>query len=125
MIDDPMDRRLHEWAAWLRGGTRGEGYPTISVLHESWMPPPPGRMPNMRTSSGSGQDARHRETHLAVACLSVRLANTVIVHYVLREPAATAAVMLDCAPSTVSARLVEARRKIGALCRAEPAEVAR
>ncbi len=124
MSDDATDRRLHEWAAWLRGGTRGEGYPSVSVLHESWMPPPPGRMPNMRTSTGKGQDARHRETHLAVTLLSVRLANTVVVHYVLREPAARAAEILGCAQSTVWARLVETRRQVQARCSAWTAEVA-
>lgn len=113
MGDEAIDARLQEWAAWLRGGRSGDGYPTTSVLHESWLPPAPGRAPTMRTSAPRAGDARHKATHAAIATLSVRLANTVVVHYCLRLPAARQAELLECAVSTVYMRLVEARRRIG------------
>lgn len=107
---DPMERRLQEWSAWIRGGRSGDGFPTISVLHRSWMPPAPGRPPTMRTSRADPAAWRHRALHVALQALSVRLINTVVVHYLMRMPVAEQAAVLECDESTVHARLREARR---------------
>jgi DNA-directed RNA polymerase specialized sigma24 family protein len=50
--------------------------------------------------------------HAAVERLSLKLRNAVVMHYCLHLPASEAAARQGCAPGTVSARLVEARRQL-------------
>lgn len=59
-----------------------------------------------------GSDHVHRQTHAAVSALSMRLANTVVVHYLLRLSLAEQAERLSCQVSTVHARLEQAHREI-------------
>jgi DNA-directed RNA polymerase specialized sigma24 family protein len=113
MMDiDVLHQRLLAWAAWLTGGGGGCGYPTKSVLHSSWLPPAPGSIPAMRTSSARSS-APERELHAIIRqTLSVRLQNTLAVVYLMRASASEQAVLLECQPSTVRARLGEAKRLI-------------
>lgn len=108
--DAEIERRLQEWAQWITLGRRGDGFPVTNVLHESWLPPAPGTTPTMKV--GTGNEARNRETHRAVGSLSVRLANTVVVHYCQRLPIAQQASRLQCGLSTIHARIDEAHRRI-------------
>lgn len=106
---DVMEQRLLAWAAWLKGGRDSAGYPTKSVLHQSWMPPAPGQTPTMRSAPG-GSDALQRQTHDDIQALSVRLQNTLVVVYLDRATVSEQVYRLDCQPSTVRARVVEAKR---------------
>lgn len=109
---DVLHGRLQAWATWLTAGGRGEGYPTKSVLHSSWLPPAPGMTPTMRTSVGDG-GRRERALHQVISqALSVRLQNTLVVVYVMRASAAEQATLLDCQESTVRARVREAKALI-------------
>lgn len=108
---DIMEVRLQAWASWLRAGRQGEGYPTKSVLHQSWMPPAPGMQPGMRMSTGS--DHQERALHRAIQALSVRLQNTLVVVYLMRASVDEQVMRLDCQPSTVRARVAEAKRVLG------------
>lgn len=106
---DALQSRLQAWAAWLTGGGNGAGYPTKSVLHESWLPPTPGQTPSMRTDSG-GSTSQERELHAIIgSALSVRLQNTLVVVYVMRAKPDEQVMRLDCQPSTVRARVSEAK----------------
>lgn len=107
---DVMERRLQEWAAWLVGGNSASGYPVTNVLHQSWMPPAPGQTPTMKTGGRSYR--REMQLHAAVRGLSVRLQNTLVVVYIKRLAVEDQAVMLECQPSTVRARVVEAKRAL-------------
>lgn len=109
---DVLHQRLLAWAAWLTGGGSGAGYPTKSVLHSSWLPPAPGSTPTLKTAP-SGSTAQQREMHAIVSkALSVRLQNTLVVVYLMRAKPAEQAVLLECQPSTVRARVAEAKRLI-------------
>lgn len=103
--DGGMEARLQRWAAHLTVGD-GSGFARTSVLHPSWQPPTPGQTPTLKV--GAHTDAA--ETHRAVGMLSVRLANTLVVHYVMRLPLIHQAERLECAPSTVLNRVSEAHR---------------
>lgn len=103
--DEQMHQRLLEWAQWRKVGD-GSGYPTMSVLHEDWLPPSPGVTPTMKVAAPSSA----RQTHRAVLALSGRLRNTIAVHYLTNLPAAEQAMRLDCAEPTVYARVDEAHR---------------
>ena len=106
---DVMQGRLVAWAAWLTSGGSGEGYPTKSVLHSSWLPPTPGQTPTMVSSTGT-TGRRERALHqLITAELSVRLQNTLVVVYVMRASPAEQVVLLECQASTVRARVSEAK----------------
>lgn len=107
---DPIEQRLQEWAAWLGAGKRGDGFPALNVLHHSWMPPPPGMTPTLRAAKRG--DAREREVHQAVGRLSIRLSNTLVVVYLQRVAPDEQARRLDCAESTVRARVIEAKRRV-------------
>ena len=110
---DVIQNRLQAWAAWLTGGGSGAGYPTKSVLHESWLPPTPGQTPSMRTDGG-GSTRQERELHAIIAsALSVRLQNTLVVVYVMRAKPDEQVMRLDCQQSTVRARVSEAKAIIG------------
>jgi DNA-directed RNA polymerase specialized sigma24 family protein len=109
---DVLHGRLQAWANWLTAGGSGEGYPTKSVLHSSWLPPAPGMTATMRTSVGDG-GRRERALHQAISqVLSVRLQNTLVVVYVMPASAAEQATLLDCQASTVRARVREAKALI-------------
>ena len=104
---DPLPGRLVAWAAWLTsGGSGGEGYPTKSVLHSSWLPPTPGKTPTMASSTGRRERALHQ---MISAELSVRLQNTLVAVYVMRASPAEQVVLLECQASTVRARVSEAK----------------
>jgi DNA-directed RNA polymerase specialized sigma24 family protein len=104
---DAMEARLREWATWLACGTSA-GFPVTNVLHQSWLPPAPGQLPTMQT--GGRSTRRERAMHAAVLSLSRRLQNTLFVVYVQRVGAQEQAVRLECAASTVRARVIEAKR---------------
>jgi DNA-directed RNA polymerase specialized sigma24 family protein len=105
MRDPEIERRLVLWAQWLTTGD-GSGYPGMSVLHPNWTPPGQGVMPTLKVAAPS--DAR--ETHRAVGRLSMRLANTLVVHYVMRLPIPDQAARLQCAEKTVYDRVEQAHR---------------
>lgn len=113
--DDDMHARLLAWAQYVTVGD-GSGYPVMSVLHEDWSPPSPGTTPTMKVSAPSSA----RQTHRAIARLSLRLANTLVVHYVLRLPIAVQAERLGCAEATVYARVEAAQRLLRGLLQAGP-----
>lgn len=110
---DVLQQRLQAWAAWLTGGGRGDGYPTKSVLHDSWLPPTPGMTPTMKSGAG-GTGRQERELHQVIStALSVRLQNTLVAVYVMRATPAEQQALLECQASTVRARVAEAKRLIG------------
>lgn len=109
--DAAIEKRLQEWAQWVTSGQRGAGYPSKSVLHESWSPPDPGSTPTPKISNGN--EARNWATHRAIGRLQRRFRNTVIVCYCIRPlTLQQQAERLKVAPSTVYARLAMARRLV-------------
>jgi len=108
---DVITSRLQAWAAWLTCSGSAAGFPTKSVLHESWLPPTPGQTPTITTSTG-GAGRQERALHMLIQRLSVRLQNTLVVVYVMRAKPEEQARVLECQASTVRARLAEARRLI-------------
>lgn len=110
--DAAIEARLQRWAQWLNVGD-GSGFPVLSVLHPEWQPPSPGITPTMKV--GSASDVR--ATHRAIARLSLRLANTLVVHYCMKLPLPEQARRLDCAESTVLARVDMAHSRLaGEFC---------
>lgn len=107
-----MEGRLLDWAAWLKGGDGGSGYPVTNVLHKSWLPPTPGQTPTMAT--GGRSYARERALHDAVAVLSKRLQHTLAVVYVYRLAPDEQVLRLQCEPGTVRARVADAKRALWA-----------
>lgn len=107
--DDRIEALLIEWAQWVKVGD-GSGFSTMSVLHPDWSPPSPGITPTMKTAKHS----RAQATHRAIAQLSQRIGNTLVVHYVQRPALSIAqqAERLDCADSTVLARVTFAHREL-------------
>ncbi|WP_320426482.1 hypothetical protein [Roseateles agri] len=101
--DERIERLLIEWAQWLQVGD-GSGFSTMSVLHPDWSPPSPGLTPTMKT----GVHSSARRTHRAVSALSVRMGNTLVVHYCLRLSLADQAERLQCSASTVTQRVARA-----------------
>lgn len=113
MARDPhIELRLVDWAEWIRAGRRGDGYPSMSVLHQNWLPPTPGTTPTMKLGTGSA--TRNRMTHQAIEALRLRLSNTIVLHYLVRLPIDEQAAMLACQVSTVYARVGEAHGLIKA-----------
>jgi DNA-directed RNA polymerase specialized sigma24 family protein len=111
MARDPrIEARLHAWAQWMTTGD-GSGFPTMSVLHPAWTPPSPGVMPTLKVSAPSGA----RQTHRAVRQLSMRLANTLVVHYCLKLPLCQQAERLGCSERTVLGRVELSHQKLRAL----------
>lgn len=111
MARDPrMEERLLRWAAAVTVGD-GSGYPVMSVLHSEWQPPSPGVTPTLKVSPHN--DAR--ETHRAIGRLSLRLSNTLVVHYVLKLTVADQAERLQCAECTVHQRVEVAHRLLAGL----------
>lgn len=112
LSDDQVHQRLLAWAWWRKSARQGDGFPTVNILHPSWMPPAGGRRPGMRVSPAT-DDRQHREIERAVSLLSRRLRETVQEHYLQGGDAAAQARRLQCAESTRRSRLQEARRWIG------------
>jgi DNA-directed RNA polymerase specialized sigma24 family protein len=108
--DEQIHARLLAWAQYVTVGD-GSGFPTMSVLHPHWQPPSPGTTPSMKVSAPSGA----RQTHRAIARLSRRQANTLVVHYVLKLPIELQADRLQCAVPTVYARVEAAQRELRAV----------
>lgn len=102
-----MERRLQEWAQWMKVGD-GSGYPTMSPLHPEWSPPSPGTTPTPKAASPSGA----RETHQAIIQLSERLQHTLYWHYVTNLPVTEQAQRLGCQPDTVGKRVQTAHRAL-------------
>lgn len=106
-----IEARLLRWAEAVTVGD-GSGYPSMSVLHENWSPPGGGVTPTMKAAPARSDAA---QTHRAIGHLSVRLQNTLVVHYCLRLPMAEQAARLQCGERTVRARIELAHRKLAAL----------
>ena len=108
MARDPqIEQRLQRWAQWLKVGD-GNGFPVMSVLHKEWQPPVPGTSPTMKVGHGSDAPATHR----AIGQMSVRMRNTLVVHYVLGLSVADQALRLECTEKTVMARVELAHRHL-------------
>jgi DNA-directed RNA polymerase specialized sigma24 family protein len=108
--DAAIEARLLRWAAWVTVGD-GSGYPSMSPLHAHWTPPAAGMTPTLKV--GASTDAR--QTHRAIGLLSQRLANTLVVHYVMKLSLADQAERLGCQPDTVTARVALAHRRLQGL----------
>lgn len=102
-----IEMRLVRWAEYVTVGD-GSGYPSKSVLHKSWMPPTQGTSSTLKVSAPT--DAR--QTHRAIGFLSLRLANTVVMHYVLKPPIDEQAERLGCKIPTVYTRVEQAHRQL-------------
>lgn len=107
---DVLTTRLQAWAAWLTAGGCAVGFPTKSVLHESWLPPAAGQTPS--TPSVQAGDANEQRLHGIISAMCVRLQNTLVVVYVMRARPAEQVLWLQCQESTVRARVLEAKRAI-------------
>lgn len=108
MARDPsIEARLQRWAEYVTVGD-GSGYPAMSVLHPQWQPPTPGQTPTLKVSAGSDV----RETHRAIGQLSQRLANTVVMHYVIKGPIEEQARRLECAVQTVYMRIDQVHQRL-------------
>ncbi|MDR7331750.1 hypothetical protein [Roseateles asaccharophilus] len=107
-----IDDMLRRWAAAVAGEGDGSGYPTMSVLHQDWSPPSPGQTPTMKTVS-RGRDVDR--VHAAVAALSMRERNTVVVHYCSGSLSlAEQAAKLGCQVRTVEKRIEAIHRVLAA-----------
>ncbi|PTT89010.1 hypothetical protein DBR42_08665 [Pelomonas sp. HMWF004] len=107
-----VDDALRRWAAAVAGEGDGSGYPTMSVLHEDWSPPSPGQTPTMKTVS-RGRDVDL--VHAAVAALSMRARNTVVVHYCCGPLSlAEQAERLGCQVRTLELRVEAIHRDLAA-----------
>lgn len=110
MRAEAVDARLHQWAQWVSTRGASAGYPAINTLHQNWQP---GRgMGRLPASSGGAMHVRERMTHEAIASLTVKLSDAVVVHYVKRGSVEQQAEQLGCAVSTVHARVREAKRQV-------------
>lgn len=112
MARDPdIEARLRRWAEAVTTGD-GSGYPVTNVLHENWSPPSPGLTPTLKVSAHSDV----RTTHAMLARLSVRLRNTVVVHYVIHPAIETQCLILGCAASTLHKRIEDVHVFIAREC---------
>lgn len=107
---EAIEQRLREWAQWVTAGD-GSGYPSKCTLHPEWSPPAAGTTPTLKAAAPS----RARQTHRAIARLSVRLSNTVVVVYCMNLSEADRAERLSCQPATVRARLYALHRQLALL----------
>lgn len=108
--DAGIEARLQRWAQAVSVGD-GSGFPSMNTLHREWMPPSPGMTPSMKVSARSDV----RQTHRLIERLSVRLRNTLVVHYIYKPPLAEQALRLECAERTVQARVELAHRQLAAM----------
>jgi hypothetical protein len=107
---DQADALLMAWGAALKGEAGGSGYPTKSVLHPSWSPPAIGVQGGMQVAAG--QALPLGKVHRGVLALPLKLQDTLVVVYVMRESVQARAVLLGCQDSTVRARVLEAKRRL-------------
>lgn len=108
-----IDDMLRRWAAAVAGDGDGSGYPTMSVLHVDWSPPTPGQTPTMKTVK-RGADVER--THAAVARLSMRSRNTVVVVYCCGPLSVVEqAARLECQVKTLEKRVDAIHRELAAL----------
>lgn len=106
-----IEDMLRVWAAGVRV-VNGDGFPTMSVLHPNWSPPSPGQTPTLKTFS-RGQLVER--VHEAIARLSVRSRNTVVVVYASGQlTAAEQALRLDCQVKTLEKRVEAIHRELAA-----------
>mgnify|MGYP003439924401 CR=1 FL=1 len=116
--DAVIEERVQRWAQWVAVGD-GSGFPTMSVLHENWSPPSGSITPTLKVSAGSDV----RQTHRAIAMLSVRLRNTLVVVYCFTLSKRDQAERLECDETTVTKRIDVAHRMLaqaldsGELCK--------
>lgn len=103
-----VEKVLRDWGAWLRGGSEGAGWPSVNVLHRSWMPPAPGMRPGMKV--GRRAEASVAAVHERVREMPLRLRNTLVVVYVQVLSPSEQAERLQCSESTVRSRVQEAKR---------------
>lgn len=115
--DQAIEQRLLRWAEWLKSGD-GSGYPVKSVLHEDWSRPSPGITPTMKVAPANDAGSTHR----LVRRLSERMQHTLLAHYVMRLTDAQAAMVLECRPDTVQARIEAAHRALMGLADAQARE---
>lgn len=104
---DWVEARLQRWADVVTSGRDGSGFPSINVLSREWMPPTPGTTPTLKVAA-SVSDIK--ATHHAIGLLSLRMRNTMVVHYCLKLPVAEQAERLECAERTVLGRVEAAHR---------------
>ena len=102
---DEIELKLREWAQWVKAGD-GSGYPTKCTIHPEWSPPAPGTTPTLKTTAH--HDAVR--THWAISGLSIRLRNTVWLHYVNNLDMAEIGRQLGCEPGTIYPRIYRAHR---------------
>ena len=105
--DAMIDRRLVDWAQWLRVGD-ASGFSRRNVLHPEWSPPGGGQTPTMAVC---GDTSSVKATHAAVRQLSERQQHTVMVHYCM--PGLSRAEQgrrLDCSERTVDVRIEQVHR---------------
>jgi len=103
--NEVIEQRLREWAQWLKVGD-GSGYPTKCTLHPEWSPPSAGITPTMKVGAPSSA----RQTHRAVEVLSVRMRNTLVLHYVLGLSIDDCAARLGCQAPAIYPRIWRAHR---------------
>lgn len=108
-----MERALLAWGAFRAGGGCGDGYPTTSVISPDWMPPASGMRASMPMPARSTMAERLLD--FAIQALSVKLRDSLYVVYVKRASVAQRAVMLQCKPLTVDARVREAKRALASM----------
>ena len=106
-IDPNIEARLQRWAQYVTVGD-GSGYATTNTLHESWSPPTAGMRPALKSAPATDV----RQTHRAIGQLSMRLRNTLVVHYCLRLPVFDQAARLQCSRSTVHERVADAHGRL-------------
>lgn len=105
--DQAIERRLRDWAQWMKVGD-GSGYATRCTIHPEWSPPTSGMTPTMKV----GAHSTAKQTHRAIATLSERLQNTLVLHYVTNLSVADQAARLQCTVETVGQRVCTAHRRL-------------
>ena len=108
--DARIEARLIRWAQACTVGD-GAGFPSMSTLHPNWGRPPTGTRPAPK-SVPVGSDVM--QTHEAIGSLSRRERNAIVVHYVMRGTVEEQCARLECAVSTLYARIDSAHRGIAA-----------
>jgi len=113
---DWVDRRLREWAQWIKEGD-GSGYSAMSPLHQDWSIPTPGTTPTLKCVPSGRGHATHRALLHAVEtkALSERLANTLVLHYCMNLAVAEQAARLGCQAATIDQRIRAAHAHLAKL----------
>lgn len=110
--DNEVEAMLQRWAEAVKVGD-GSGYARVNTIHPNWSPPSKGVRPTMKV----GWSSDVLETGRLIARLSLRLRNTVVVHYVMGLSLAEQGERLACAASTVTRRVEQAHARIMAFMR--------